>query len=196
MDGLTLLQRARDAGLRLEAADTLLKITGPRKAEPLVRLLAEHKAQVLDALRKVQEVQKVQTMGSCGAQHDPGPYASALTALRANCPAHVREDRWHQALADATTFATKWGAEAQAFDWTEHELFGLHPVPERRAANYSRLSRVDDTGLLWLLRGRPVIVLTSTEAIIRCHSGANLTYRKQPLPACLAVDINADGVGS
>jgi hypothetical protein len=30
MDGLTLLQRARDAGLRLEAADTSLKIIGPR----------------------------------------------------------------------------------------------------------------------------------------------------------------------
>ena len=59
MDGLTLLRRAQDAGLRLEVADTSLKISGPRKAEPLVRLLAQHKAQVLDALRKVQEVQEV-----------------------------------------------------------------------------------------------------------------------------------------
>src|SRR5262249_9492896 len=28
---------------------------------------------------------------------DPGSYASALAALSANCPAHVPEDRWHQA---------------------------------------------------------------------------------------------------
>ena len=38
MDGLTLLRRAQDAGLRLEIAGTAIKITGPKKAEPLVRL--------------------------------------------------------------------------------------------------------------------------------------------------------------
>jgi hypothetical protein len=53
---------------------------------------------------------------------DPGPYASALAALRAKRPTYVPEDRWHQALADATTFATEWGAEAQAFGWTASEL--------------------------------------------------------------------------
>ena len=51
MDGLTLLRRAQDAGLRLGIAGTAIKVTGPKKAEPLVRLLAEHKAQVLEALR-------------------------------------------------------------------------------------------------------------------------------------------------
>jgi hypothetical protein len=112
-----------------------------------------------------------------------GPHAAALAALRAKCPAYVPQDRWRQAIADATTFATKWGAEAKAFGWTAPELFGLHPVPEQPAANYSRLARVDNTGLIWLLRGRPVIVLTSTEAIIRCPSGASSTYRKRTEPA-------------
>jgi hypothetical protein len=58
-------------------------------------------------------------------------------------------------------------------------------VPDQPAANYSRLARLDSTGLIWLLRGRPVIVLTSTEAAIRCPSGATLTYRRQnkPTPA-------------
>jgi len=51
MDPLILLQHARDAGLRIGVAGTSLKISGPRKAEPLVRLLAEHKPQVLEALR-------------------------------------------------------------------------------------------------------------------------------------------------
>ena len=76
-------------------------------------------------------------------------------------------------------FAAHCGAKAQAFGWTARELFGLHPVPERPAANYSRLSRLDETGLIWLPRGRPVIILTATEAVIRCHSGATLTYRRQ-----------------
>jgi hypothetical protein len=50
MDGVTLLRRARDAGLQVEAAGEMLKITGPKRAEPVVQLLAEHKAQVLAAL--------------------------------------------------------------------------------------------------------------------------------------------------
>ena len=50
MDGLALIHRARDAGLRLEVAGNALKITGPKQAEPLVRLLAKHKTQVLEAL--------------------------------------------------------------------------------------------------------------------------------------------------
>jgi hypothetical protein len=50
MDGLTLLQSARDAGLRVEAAGDKLLIRGPKHAEPVVRLIAEHKAMVLAAL--------------------------------------------------------------------------------------------------------------------------------------------------
>jgi hypothetical protein len=50
MDGLTLLQRARDAGLRVEAAGDKLLIRGPKRSEPVVKLLAENKAEVLAAL--------------------------------------------------------------------------------------------------------------------------------------------------
>ncbi len=50
MDGLTLLQSARDAGLRVEATGDKLLIRGPKHAEPVVRLIAEHKAMVLAAL--------------------------------------------------------------------------------------------------------------------------------------------------
>jgi hypothetical protein len=50
MDGVALLHIARDAGLRVEAAGELLKITGPKRAEPVAKLLAQHKAEVLSAL--------------------------------------------------------------------------------------------------------------------------------------------------
>jgi hypothetical protein len=51
-------------------------------------------------------------------------------------------------------------------------------MPARPAANYSRLSRYDETGLIWLLRGRPVIALTATTAAIQ-HLGGNVTtYRR------------------
>jgi hypothetical protein len=113
------------------------------------------------------------------AERDASPYASALAALPAQCPAYVSEDRWHQAIIDATAFATEWGPEAQALGWREPELLGLHPVPEQPAANYDRLARLDDMGLIWLLRGRPVVALTATEAAYRCPSGAILTYRRE-----------------
>ena len=64
MDGVTLIHRARDAGLRLEVAGNAVKITGPKEAEPFVKLLAKHKAQVLEALtnsglRELRELRKI-----------------------------------------------------------------------------------------------------------------------------------------
>jgi hypothetical protein len=52
MDGLILLRRARDAGLRVEAAGDKLLIRGPKRAEQVVKLLAEHKPEVLAALAR------------------------------------------------------------------------------------------------------------------------------------------------
>jgi hypothetical protein len=50
MDGIALLHRARHAGLRVEAAGDMLKIIGPKRAEPIVRLLAQRKTEILEAL--------------------------------------------------------------------------------------------------------------------------------------------------
>ena len=50
MDVVALLLRARDAGLRVEPAGDKLVVRGPRNAEPVVKLLAKHKVEVLAAL--------------------------------------------------------------------------------------------------------------------------------------------------
>jgi hypothetical protein len=50
MDAVALLYRARHAGLRLEATGDTLKITGPKRAEPVVRLIAAYKSKVLAVL--------------------------------------------------------------------------------------------------------------------------------------------------
>jgi hypothetical protein len=53
MDGLILLNRAREAGLAVEADGNKLVIRGPRRAESVARLLIEHKPEVLAALAPV-----------------------------------------------------------------------------------------------------------------------------------------------
>jgi hypothetical protein len=128
------------------------------------------------------------------AEYEANLYASALAALRAKCPAYVPESRWRQAIADATAFISEWRQRAHGLGWTRPDVFGLHPVPERPAANYSRLSRLDSTGLIWLLRGRSVIALTATEAVMRCESGATLTYRRHDRLAPGLVRDSVDNV--
>lgn len=50
MDGLTLLRRAQEAGLAVQAEGDRLVIRGPKRAEPVARLLLDHKPDVLAAL--------------------------------------------------------------------------------------------------------------------------------------------------
>ncbi|MGO9399296.1 MAG: hypothetical protein ACLP19_15870, partial [Xanthobacteraceae bacterium] len=112
----------------------------------------------------------------------PSPYQPAFHALERRCPALVEPKRWQQAVEDGRQFLAAWSEQANAFGWTARELFGLHPVPERPAANYSRLSRLDYTGLIWCLRGRPVVAVTATEVAYRCPSGAILKFYRANKP--------------
>jgi hypothetical protein len=50
MDALIVLRRARDAGLKVEATGDKLMVRGPKRAEAVVKLLAQHKAEVLAVL--------------------------------------------------------------------------------------------------------------------------------------------------
>ena len=50
MDALALLHRAQEVGLRIEPLGDKLLIRGPKRAEPVVKLLAKHKAEVLAVL--------------------------------------------------------------------------------------------------------------------------------------------------
>jgi hypothetical protein len=62
-------------------------------------------------------------------------------------------------------------------------LFGLHTPPANPHPSYRRLSRYDETGLIWLLKGREVIALTAATAAIRWPSGSVTVYRKRNKPA-------------
>ncbi len=86
-------------------------------------------------------------------------------------------------------------ANAHVFGWTTSELFGLHPLPPHPAPAYRWLSRYDTTGFIWLLRGRPVIALTVSDAVIRERSGATTTYRKHNKPALGPFGDSLDDMG-
>jgi hypothetical protein len=114
---------------------------------------------------------------------DAFPFAEALDALERRRPEYVEPERWQQCLIDAQRFLASWGDKAAALGWTADELFGLHEPPARPHPSYSRLSRYDCTGLLWLLQGRRVVALTADTSAIECGNGNIVTYRKHHKPA-------------
>ena len=114
------------------------------------------------------------------------------------CPDYIDTADWQQAIVDGRRFLGRWGEQAASLGWTARDLFGLPRIPEKPAPNYPRLSRYDETGLIWLLRGRPVVALSDATAAIEQPTGAVTIYRKNNKPALGPVgdsldDINPSG---
>jgi hypothetical protein len=109
----------------------------------------------------------------------PSALAEALGELERRCPNFILPTRWQQAVKDGHRFLSRWGEQADALGWTVGDLFGLHEPPAKPHPSYSRLSRYDCTGLVWLLDGRSVVALTVETATIKAHSGSILSYRRR-----------------
>jgi hypothetical protein len=114
----------------------------------------------------------------CRFGRTPPAFACALDALERRGPNWVEVADWQQAIEDGRRFLAKWGEQAAALGWQPADLFGLHNVPDTPAPSYRRLSRYDQTGLIWLLRGRPVVALTAGTAAIENTTGAITLYRR------------------
>jgi hypothetical protein len=69
-----------------------------------------------------------------------------------------------------------------------------HAPPGHAKPSFSRLSRYDETGLIWLLQGRPVVALTETTAAIQSSTGALTIYRRHNKPALGPVGGSLDGL--
>ena len=110
-------------------------------------------------------------------------FCRTFTALESRCPDRVPTDRWQRCVEDGRRFLAQWGGQAESLGWDSRDLFGLHTPPADPHGSYSRMSRYDATGLVWLLQGRPVIALTETTAAIQSTTGSVLTYRKANKPA-------------
>jgi len=91
--------------------------------------------------------------------------------------------RWYGA-EDGWRFLARRGDRARALGWTSRELFGLLTVPEHAKPSFNRLSRYDETGLIWLLEGRKALAITEATASIRNPNTGNVTvYRRHNKPA-------------
>jgi hypothetical protein len=117
------------------------------------------------------------------------PFGRVFEALEARCPDYIEPGRWQQAVEDGKRFLAQWGDPAAALGWTARDLFGLHTPADHPHPTYSRLSRYDCTGLIWLLRGRPVVALTTGTAAIENPTGAVTLYRRDPphIVSCLGL---------
>ena len=110
-------------------------------------------------------------------------FGRTFQELESCCPEHIDVADWQQAVDDARRFLAQWGVQADALGWTARDLFGLHKPPDSPAPSYRRLSRYDETGLIWLLRGRPVVALTGGAAAIENPTSAITVYGKHNKPA-------------
>ena len=105
-----------------------------------------------------------------------------MAAFEAGCPDLVPAERWRQAVEDGHAFLARWADQAEALGWSARDLFGLHKPPAKPHPSYSRLSRYDETGLVWLLQGREVVALTEATASIKGTTGNITIYRKHNKP--------------
>jgi len=121
-----------------------------------------------------------------------GRFSRTFSALEARCPDLVPADRWQLAVDDGRAFLARWGGQAEALGWTARDLFGLHTPPAKPHPSYSRLSRYDEIGLIWLLCGRPVVALTAASAAIQSSTGAITIYRRFHKPALGPVGDSLD----
>jgi hypothetical protein len=115
-----------------------------------------------------------------------------LAALEAGPPHLVDADCWQAAVEDGRRFLAQWGEQAEARGWTSRDLFGLHQPPDKPAPSYRRLSRYDETGLVWLLKGRPVLALTADAAEIMNLTGNVTVYRRHNKPGLGPVGDSLD----
>ena len=164
MDGVTLLRRAREAGLALSAAGDKLVICGPRRAEALAQLLIENKPSVLAILRST-------------SAKAPAEWVVGAAKLRAmSCPAMVPAVRWAALVRDTDRFlASEWVGKAAALEWDTASLFMCHA---RRP-----VERYDCRGALWGVAGGDVIALTETAIMVHTPTTRTKLACYRPRPA-------------
>jgi hypothetical protein len=89
---------------------------------------------------------------------------------RSEPPSWASAERWRELAVDAGSFLAVWGKTADRLGWATLDLYGVHPT--------APTARFDVMGLIPILRGRGVCVLTERTATIECKSGAKQTFNR------------------
>ena len=89
-------------------------------------------------------------------------------------PSDVPPHRWLRFVDDCGRFLDEgWAKRAAELGWGPLDLFGCDR--ERPFA------RIDELGLLWMLKGGTVVELHRHRAILQTERGATQTYRRRPV---------------
>ena len=135
MDAVTLLRHAHDAGLRVKPVGDQLLVQGPRRAEPLVRLLAAHKTEVMAALME-------------GDDHGGAASRECSGAAEAG----YWRDFFEERAARRGFYGGRSRADAERLAFGEmilewHRRYGARPDPFRCAGCDDDMSSKDGTAL-------------------------------------------------
>ena len=88
-------------------------------------------------------------------------------------PGDVPLKRWHRFVEDVGLFlASPFCASAAALGWGSYDLFGC----DRERP----FDRIDQAGLLWLLNGERLVMLTAKMATIETRTRARQTWNRKP----------------
>ena len=171
-----ILSRARQHGISFTPAGGTLKLHAERKPpDDLLADMRAHKAEILAILSgEIWTDEHEERAGQ--AEFDGGihhAWAEGLARLNpSQAPVDVPPLRWLLFIDDCGRFADEWAWRASRLGWTPLQLFGCD-----RNKRYARLDRA---GLLWLVEGRQIVVLTAETAAIEVPGGKRLTYRRKP----------------
>jgi hypothetical protein len=140
--------------------------------------------------RTADNVNKVNNVDVSKGQEEEAaitPLVASLAALERRCPDRIEAADWQHAVEDGRRFLIQWGEWATALGCFELDVFSLPPVPSYPHPNWRRLARVDQLGLVWLTRGRPVTSITAESATIAMPRGGSVAFyrlrARQPGPS-------------
>jgi len=178
MSATEALKAARAAGLRLDldGGDIVVEAPSP-PPRAVLDLLVRYKATIIKDRLLIRDEEMLLQERAAIIEHDggaPREWAEALARLDpAAPPGDVPPKRWVQFIDDCGHLIDNgWDQRAAELGWTPFDLFGCD--------RYKPFARVGRCGLLWLLDGRHLRILTTDTAVINTPKGSSLTFYRRP----------------
>jgi hypothetical protein len=169
-----ILHGLADLGAKVDRQGDKLMVRAGTAPVPkdILGTLREHKAEILQALSA--DTKQDDTEASAAVIEPDHRVSLAWTEGFARLdpdrpPGDVPPNRWQQFINDVRLFlSSPFCAVAVALGWGPHDLFGCDP--DRPFA------RIDQAGLLWLLKGDRLIALSENTARMETPTGARQTF--------------------